>query len=501
MLKHAFAGILLAAGLVTAPLLVGPAAAQGKDALTVDLPNDAATLDPHVQWDTDSYTVYRNIFDNLVTRDVSGKIVPQIATAWRYANDTTIEFDIREGVTFHDGSPLTASDVAFSIARIINPTFKSPQLSQFDQIVSAEAQGSKVVMKTKTPYPALMAQLVKLSIVPKAVVEKVGDQVFNLAPVGSGPYRLASWQKGVQSVLEANDKYWGGKPPFKTVTFRVVPDVATRVADLRSGKADIARQLGPDEATALKKEPALQVLAGATERIGYMFINAQAGPTADPRVRKAIAYSIDRKSLIDALLAGYGDPVNIVLTPANFGFVPDVKGYEFDLAKAKALVKEANAVGAQLTFLTSPAYDRRVVEALQQMVQETGLKVDIVALDHPTFLRRRQGRPDEAGSLSFGRWSCACQDADGVIFPLFRTGSIWAKYSNPGFDEAVDKARAILDEKGRLDLYRKAFEILREDVPGVGIYQDYAIYGARKELKWTPTPNEAFFIMDMKWGQ
>ena len=243
------------------------------------------------------------------------------------------------------------------------------------------------------------------------------------------------------------------------------------------------------------------MLAGATERIGYMFINAQAGPTADPRVRKAIAYSIDRKSLIDALLAGYGDPVNIVLTPANFGFVPDVKGYEFDLAKAKALVKEANAVGAQLTFLTSPAYDRRVVEALQQMVQETGLKVDIVALDHPTFLRRRQGRPDEAGSLSFGRWSCACQDADGVIFPLFRTGSIWAKYSNPGFDEAVDKARAILDEKGRLDLYRKAFEILREDVPGVGIYQDYAIYGARKELKWTPTPNEAVFIMDMKWGQ
>lgn len=497
MLKQAFAWTFLAAGLA----LAQPVLAQGKDTLTVDLPNDAATLDPHIQWDTDSYTIYRNVFDNLVTRDPSGKIVPQIAMAWRYRDDTTLEFDIREGVKFHDGSPLTPADVAFSINRIINPALKSPQLSQFDQIVSAEALGGKVVMKTKSPYPALMAQLVKLSIVPKAVVESVGDQQFNLKPVGSGPYRVDAWQKGVQTTLQANEAYWAGKPPFRTVVFRVVPDVATRVADLRTGRADIVRQLGPDEAAALKKEQQLRVLASPTERIGYMFVNAQAGPTADVRVRRAIAHSIDKKTLIDALLQGYGNPVNIVLTPANFGYDADVQGYPYDLAKAKALVKEAGAEGATLSFLTSPAYDRRVVEALQQMVQEAGLKVEIVALDHPTFLRRRQGRPDEAGSLSLGRWSCACQDADGVIFPLFRTGSIWAKYSNAAFDDAVDSARKVLDEKTRLDLYRNAFRILKDDVPGIGIYQDYAIYGARKEVQWQPTPNEAFFVMDMKWVQ
>ncbi len=176
MLKQACAVAAIALGLAALP-----ASAQVKDAIVIDLPNDAATLDPHVQWDTDSYTVYRNIFDNLVTRDTSGKIVPQIATAWRYKDDTTLEFDIRQGVTFHDGSALTSEDVAFSIVRIINPAFKSPQLSQFDQISSATAEGTKVVMKTKTPYPALIAQLVKLSIVPKAVVEKMGDQAFNLS--------------------------------------------------------------------------------------------------------------------------------------------------------------------------------------------------------------------------------------------------------------------------------------------------------------------------------
>jgi peptide/nickel transport system substrate-binding protein len=496
--RLAFSALL--AALLALSGLAGPAAAQSKDALVVDLPNDAATLDPHLQWDTDSYAIYRNIFDNLVTRDPSGKIVPQVASAWRYVDDTTIEFTIRKDVKFHDGSPLTPEDVAYSIRRIIDPALRSPQLSQFDQIASAEPQGDdKVVMKTKSPYPALLAQLVKLSIVPKAYVEKVGAQKFNAEPMGSGPFKLKQWQKGVQTALEANETYWRGKPPFRSVTFRVVPDVATRMADLQTGKADLIRQLSPDEAATIKKDAKLQVLAVPTERIGYMFLNAQWGPTQDVRVRRAVAMSIDRKAIIDALLQGYGDPVDVVLTPANFGYVADVKGWPYDPAKAKALVKEAGAEGATLTFLTSPAYDRRIVEALQQMIQEVGLKVDIQTSDQATFLRRRQGRPDEAGSLSLGRWSCACQDADGVIFPLFRTGSIWSKYSNPAFDKEVDAARSILDEKQRLEHYRKAFEILREDVPGIGLYQDYAIYGARKELQWKPTANEAFFVYEMSW--
>ena len=486
--------------LVFASLLTaGVAVAQPRESITIDLPNDAATLDPHLQWDTDSYTVYRNIFDNLVTRDASGKIVPQVAASWRQVDDTTIEFTIRPGLKFHDSSPLTAEDVAFSIRRIIDPALRSPQLSQFDQIASAEPVGDKVILKTKAPYPALMAQLVKLSIVPKAVVERVGAQAFNLAPVGSGPYKLRSWQRGVATTLDAVPDYWRGRPPFDTATFRIVPDVATRIADLQTGRADIVRQLGPDEAVRIKADPKLQVLAAPTERIGYMFINALAGPTQDLRVRRAIAHAVDRKTLIEALLQGYGKEVDIVLTPANFGYVEGIGGNAFDPAKAKALLKDAKAEGAQLSFLTSPAYDRRLVEALQQMLQDVGFKVDIQTSDHPTFLRRRQGRPDEAGSISLGRWSCACQDADGVIFPLFRTGSIWAKYSNAEFDKEVDAARSTLDDAKRLTHYRRAFEILRDEVPGLGLYQDYAIYGARREILWQPTANESFFLFDMKW--
>jgi len=485
---------------VLACLIVPVSAQTAKDTLIIDAPNDAATLDPHVQWDADSYGVYRNIFDNLLTRDTSGKIVPQIATAWRYIDDTHVEFDIRNDVKFQDGTPLTADDVAFSVRRITRPDFKSPQLSQFDQIQSAEVLGpTKVRLTTKSPYPVLLAQLVKLSIVPKAYIERVGDQEFNLKPLGSGPYMLREWQKGVRATLDANDSYWRGKPPFKTVVFRAVPDVSTRVADLKTGNADLIRLLPPDDAVALRSDARLAVLSVPSERVGYLFVNSQAGPTTDLRVRRAIAYAIDRQTLVSALLEGFGKPVDSIAAEPIFGYIPDITGYPYDPEKARALVKEAGASGASISFLTSPAYDRRVVEALQQMISDVGLKVDIVALDHATFLRRRQGTPESAGGLALGVWSCACQDADGIIFPLFRSGSGWSKYSNPTYDAAVDAARSTLDPEKRLADYRKAYEILREDVPGLGLYQAFATYGARNELKWQPTPNESFFVMDMSW--
>ena len=198
-------------------------------------------------------------------------------------------------------------------------------------------------------------------------------------------------------------------------------------------------------------------------------------------MRRAIAYALDRGLIIEALLGGYGRPVDIMLTPANFGYMADIKGHAHDLARAKALMKEAGAEGAELPFITSPVYDQRIVQAIQQMLGEVGLKVTISMSDQATFLRRRQGQPQDAGSLSIGRWSCACQDADGVILPLFHSASIWAKYSNPAYDEAV-RRRARRSTRRSAWRYRKALEILKEDVPGIGLYQDVAIYGARKGL-------------------
>jgi peptide/nickel transport system substrate-binding protein len=476
-------------------------ARAGKDLFVVDLVSEPSSLDPHLQWNPDSYFVYRNIFDNMVTRDDAGKIVPQVATDWRQVDDTTVEFDLRSDVKFHDGTPLTAEDVVYSVKRITDPALKSPQLDQFNKIIGAEIVGpSKVRLKTAGAYPVLLAQLVKLSIVPKAYVEKIGNEQFNQTPMGSGPYKFTAIQRGVKVTLTRNDSYWGTKGPFPAVEFHPVPDAATRVADLRSGKSDFIVTITPDHAAELKQDARVKVLSVLSERVAYFQLNALTGPTADLRVRKAIAHAIDRQGIVDGLLGGYDKPADTMLTPAHVGYVADLKGYEYDPAKAKALLKEAGVgPNTEFSLFTSPTFDQRIVTAIQQMLTEVGIKVTMSTSDFSSWLKRAQSPPAEFGAMTFSRWSCGCQDADGVLFPLYHSTSLWAKINDPRMDAALEAARSTLDEKVRLQNYKTVFEIAGELVPLVPLYQVAILYGVRKELKWQPTPNESLFINRMGW--
>jgi peptide/nickel transport system substrate-binding protein len=481
-------------------LAAGPALAA-KDRFVVDLVNEPSSLDPQVQWNPDSYYVYRNIFDNLVTRDDKGEIIPQVATAWKQVSDTEIEFDLRSDIAFHDGSKLTADDVVYSVKRITDPKFASPQLGQFDKITEAIALSpTKVKLVTAGPYPALLAQLVKLSIVPKAVVEAVGKDAFNLKPVGSGPYKFESWQRGVNVQLTRNDAYWGTKPPFPAVTFRAVPDAATRLANLQAGSSDLVVTLDADQAAQLKGSPKAQALIGLTERVAYVRLNTTKPPFDNPKLRLAAAYALDKQAMIDGLLGGHDKPVPELLTPAIFGWVDGIKAPEHDLAKAKALIAEAGpAAKAEIDLATAPVFDQRIVQAIQQMLVDAGFNVKIAMSDMATYLKRAQAGPETTSLLSFGRWSCACQDADGVLFPLLHKSSGWSAYRNPKMDALLEEARATLDTNKRLAAYKQVHEIVAADVPVVPLYQAVVIYGAAKNLTFQPTPNESMFINRMSW--
>ncbi len=474
-------------------------ALASKDRFVVDLVNEPSSLDPHVQWNPDSYAVYRNVFDNLITRNNKGEITAQIATSWKQVSDTVVEFQIRTDVLFHDGQKLTAEDVAYSVRRITDPKFGSPQLGQFDKIVKAEVVGPNAVrLTTNGPYPALLAQLVKLSIVPKAVVEAVGKDAFNLKPVGSGPYMFQAWQRGVQVTLVRNDKYWGTKGPFPTAVFRAVPDAATRVANLQAGASDLAVTLNSDLAAPLKNSPKVKVLAEPTERVAYVRLNTTRPPFDNDKIRQAVALAIDKAGLVDGILGGFDKPVGQMLTAAHAGWTPDLPTVPFDLKKAQALVKEAGpAAKVEIELATSPVFDQRIVQAIQQMLVEAGLNVKINMSDMASYLKRAQGGPDVVPALSFGRWSCACLDADGVLFPLLHKSSAWSAYRNPKADQLLDAARQTLDGKKRIEAYRGVNLLVNQDIPLVPLYQSAAIYGAARGLDWQPTPDESLFLNRM----
>ncbi len=498
---HAASAVALAALLGGLVVSGGSAVGAVPGQITIDQGNDAATLDPGLQYDPNSYDVYRNIFDTLLSRDpATGQITGRVAKSWRAITPTTWEFTVQPGIKFQNGDPLTSADVKASLDRILDQNFKSPQYGNYSAIQEVRATAPLTVqIITAKPYPALLAQLVNLSIVPATYVKEKGNAAFNLQPLGSGPYVFVSWAKGDLITLRANPSYWRGKPFFDTVRFHSVPEPATRIADLEAGTSDLIVGLTPDSVAQIKSNAALAVLSGPTERVAYLAFNALGGgPTQKREVRQAIAYALNDRELITALLAGQARKLNGLLTPQHLGYDPNLPGFAYDPAKAKALLAEAGyPSGVTLTFTTSPQYDQRIVQAIQGELSESGINAKLQSYDFATYLRRIQGPQHDWGDIRFGQWSCACLDADGVLYPLFHTGSIWASYSNPAFDTAVDDARVTLDAKARTKLYAEAQMIVQTDVPAVALWQVYDLYGARKDLVWKPTPDEQMFIFDM----
>ncbi len=490
------------AGMLAATLLIAaPSAQAAKDSVVIDLSNETATCDPHMQWNQNSYGVYRNIFDNMVTRDNQGVIIPAVATSWKVLSDTQTEFTIRKDIKFHDGTPLTPEDVVYSIKRITDAAFASPQRSQFEAIIDAAVVGDdKVLVTTAAPYPPLLAQMVKLSIVPKAYVEKVGKEEFNKTPMGSGPYKFVEWQRGVHIVLDRNDEYWGNKGVFPKAEFRFVPDPGTRVADLRTGKADVAVDLNPDLAVTIKDDKVCEPRVTLTERVAFLRTNNGRTPTNDLRIRQAIAYGIDKQGIIDGLMNGQDRLADTMLTKEMAGYSKQ-SGLPYDPAKAKQLVAEAGDLAKQeIIFATSPNYDQRVVQATQQMMADIGLNVRIEMMDQASFLKAvQQGDLSGRPHISFGRWSCACMDADGVVYPLMHSSSAWSQTRNDELDKLLDDARICLDPEKRVDLYSKADRIILDESYILPLYQVAYIYGANKNLIWSPTPDESLFINRMNW--
>ncbi len=482
--------------------LADTAHADVKDRLVIDLAGEPSSLDPHMQWNPDSYYVYRNIFDNLYTRDDNGEIRGVLVEDHAYLDETRILLTIREGVRFHDGTPLTAEDAAYSIRRIFDPALGSPQTGQFNKIVDARAvDRNHVELTTDGPYPALFDQLVKLSVVPMHYVEAVGGDAFNRQPMGSGPYRFMRWRRGVDVTLTRNSDYWGDIGGFETVVFRAVPDMSTRVANLRSGASDLVVGLNADIVRQLHGRSGLKILTVNTTRVAYLRLNTLRPPLDDSRIRRAIAHAVDKEAIVAGLLDSYAEPSDVMVTPEQFGWARDVPAPAYDPGQARALVKAAGGAAKRpLVFATAPVFDARIVQALQQMLSDAGLDVRIETTDMANYLARVRDRGAQAPHLNFGRWSCACRDADNVLYPLLHSSSEWSAVLDGDLDAALETARGTLDADRRLRLYSEIHRRVAAESLLVPLYQTSVIYGARADLEWRPTPDESMFLNRMGWA-
>lgn len=506
MMAPAAAGLMLIVVLAScgsAATKASPTTAQGPSSLVIDEANPPSTMDSGLQYDQDTIYIYRNIYDQLLQRNTSTlRIEPWVATSWANPSPDVWTFTIRKGIKFTNGEALTAQDVAFSLNRILQPSFASPQDSNYSYITSATASGSTVTITTANPSPAILDYLANLSIVPEQYVQQVGEASFKLHPVGSGPYKLVEWNQGTDVVLKANNSYWGGKPLYQTVTYRSVSSEETRLSDVESGVAQIAVDMTPADAVTAKGSTSVKVIATPTEAVGYLAFNVLGAgqPTQSTLVRHAIIDAIDYQQIIAHVEDGYAKPVNSVSTPVQFGYDASLPAPQYNPTQAKALLAQYGNPHPVLTFATSPVYPATLIAAVQAELEAVGFTVNIVSTDQPTYLSKVQSPAHAWGSIRYGAWDCTCGDVDGTIYPLFHTGSIWASYSNSQFDSLVAAARGTLNSSTRLSDYKQAFSMLASDPPAVGLFEVETVDIVNPHISWNPGAQETLFLQQIHWS-
>ena len=336
---------LLAIVLTAAALAALPTAAQAqaKDTLTVALVSHAPTLDPHMHFERVGILVNINMFDSLLHRNPKLEFEPSLATSWKALTDTQWEFKIRKGVKFHNGETLTPDDVKYSFDRVIDQTKKSPQYGNIRAIKEVRVVNPETVhIITDKPFPLLLERLVFFPIVPKKHIETVGDQAFGTtAPVGTGPWKFVEWKRDQLIRLEAFDQHWRGRPAFKTLIFRAVPEVATQVAEIKTGGVDLIRNVSADIVPELKTHALAYISSTPILRVHQVELDMRVPPFDKKAARQAANYAIDKQTIIQKLMAGLGRQVATVVQPLAFGFDPDIKPYPFDQKKAKELLAQA----------------------------------------------------------------------------------------------------------------------------------------------------------------
>ncbi len=351
-------------------------------AYNVNLPSWDPTVGPSAVNPT-IQGLYQSVFDQFILQQPDLTPAPGLLTEWGWNEDRTkVMMTVREGVTWHDGSPFTAEDVAWSLTRAANPDTGNPINFIWSTLGNIKAEGNTVTADVVRFDPTIFKWMYFLTgyVLPKAYFEKVGAEGFEAAPVGTGPYMVEKFERNAFVRLKANANYWGGKPDFDTVTIKFVPDAAARVAEVESGNSHVTLEMPYEEYDRLKGGPLAGVAAPISD-IGMIFLNDIEVMT-DPNVRMAAALSIDKQAIIDRLLSGYGVKIDTLETPEYAAYDPSIT-VEYNPEKAVELLAASgyspeNPVKFKIqTTKGFKPKDYEMIQAIVGLWRKVGIEAEI----------------------------------------------------------------------------------------------------------------------------
>ncbi|WP_342513070.1 ABC transporter substrate-binding protein [Sporosarcina sp. FSL K6-1522] len=474
-----------------------PAESRGNE-IIVGITSDPQSWDPIDTFLLDWSTVAISVFEGLVERDLDLELKPGLAESWEYLDDSTIEFKLRQGVVFHNGEPFNADAVKFTFDRLLGEEGqKGPQYSNYASIESVEVKDEfTVIMKLNAPDPVLLTKLSGYGavIVPPGYVTEVSDEEFNNKPVGTGPFKMTGYKRDQEVLLEKNENYWKeGLPKLDKVTFKVIPEASTRLAELQTGKIDIMKRVEVAQADTVKETNFVKLEEVGTPTVYSIRFDTAKAPFDKKEVRQAVNYAINKEELIEQILGGYGLPISTFQSDLSFGNNPDLKPYPYDPEKAKELLKKAGvAEGTQIEAFI-PGNDgnfKEITQAIAFYLEEVGLKVNINSVDVTTMNSDLIPQGD-AGHMYRQGWGGWTLDFDNTAYLMYHEGEQW----NPSFkDEKVEELlaaqRATVDQDERHKIFMELTTVLYDLAPEVNLYQTVDLYAVNERVENFQPPHE-----------
>ena len=462
----------------------GLAAGQAKRSgeIAAGLSERMLTLDPANHYSISTTSVLRHLFDPLIDVTNDSKFVPALAETWRPINNTTWRFTLRKGVAFHDGTPFNADSVVFTLRRVQSNS-KLIKSFVYQDIESVERDGDyAVIVTSKRPFGSLPAHLTMLGMLPPSVAKN--EEAFFQKPIGTGPFRFASWTHGDQIAMTANPSYWKpGIPKVEKVTFRFIPELSTRTAALRAGELQVIDRVTPDLVETLKGTRGVKVLdVPAIEAQRWIF---QLGrePVKDQRLRQAISLAIDRNVIIKELLLGYGRSVDSPVPPGLIGHA-SLPAKVYDPERARQILKQAGYSNVSVDIvLMKDFYPKQleITQAVAAMLGDVGIKLNIKNLE---IASAREQRTAGTYDLFFSGWAHMPHDPDWYFGQWFtRAGSEkLTRYTNPRVEQLIAEGR-VPDPKVRQAKYEELERIIWDEDAELWLYYTVAIYGVSDRLR------------------